>query len=292
MIAPNAAVLTVPARGWLRHLDFSAGVVLLVLILIGALFALPVTAKDLQAVYIGDRLQAPFWLPQGHPGSILGTDQLGRDVLTRLLYGARISLTIGVLATVLSAVIGVILGLLAGYYGGAVDAVIMRITDVFLAFPGIILSIIAISVLGAGVQNLVIVLAITSWEIYARTVRGVILSLRRRDFVIAALSVGASDARILVRHLLVNSMTPIFIIASLQVASMILTESALSFLGLGIQPPTPSWGKMVAEGREYLDSAWWISTFPGIAIVLTVLGVKFTSDGLADMLDPRSRGRS
>jgi peptide/nickel transport system permease protein len=265
------------------------GSVIVAIVAAVALAAPLIAREEITTVNITARLQPPFWLANGRDGSVFGTDQLGRDVLTRLVYGARISLTVALFSVVCSTLIGVVIGLVSGYYGGFVDALAMRLVDVFLAFPGIIFTIVVIGFLGPSERNIILVLAITQWTIYARTVRGVVLSLKFREFIEAARASGARDLRIILHHVLPNCVTPIGVLASLQVATMILLESALSFLGLGVQPPTPSWGIMISDGRQYLDSAWWISTVPGVAIVVTVLGVKFLSDGISSVLDPRGR---
>jgi len=234
-------------------------------------------------------LKPPFWLEGGSREHLLGTDHLGRDVYSRLVYGAQISLTISVLAALLGAVVGVAAGLIAGYLGGRVDAVIMRVADLNLAFPLILLALAVVALLGANLRNLVIVMAITTWMIYARVVRGLSLGLREREFVQAARALGAHDARIIARHVLPNVLAPVMVIWTLEVARIILMESALSFLGLGVPPPTPTWGRMLAEGRDYLTVAAWIAVFPGLAILITVLGINFLGDGLRDLLDPRLR---
>jgi peptide/nickel transport system permease protein len=234
-------------------------------------------------------LKPPFWLPDGSAQHPLGTDHLGRDVYSRLVYGAQISLTISVLAALLGAVVGVVAGLVAGYHGGRLGAIIMRIVDLNLAFPLILLALAVVALLGANLKNLVIVMTITTWMIYARVVRGLTLALREREFVQAVRALGAHDARIITRHVLPNLLAPILVIWTLEVARVILMESALSFLGLGVPPPTPTWGRMLAEGRDYLTVAGWISIFPGIAIMITVLGINFLGDGLRDLLDPQLR---
>lgn len=234
-------------------------------------------------------LKPPFWLEDGSLHHPLGTDHLGRDVYSRLVYGAQISLTISVLAALLGALVGVAAGLIAGYLGGRVDAVIMRIVDLNLAFPLILLALAVVALLGASLRNLVIVMSITTWMIYARVVRGLSLALREKEFVQAVRALGAHDVRIIARHILPNVLAPIIVIWTLEVARVILMESALSFLGLGVPPPTPTWGRMLAEGRDYLTVAGWISIFPGIAIMVTVLGINFLGDGLRDLLDPRLR---
>jgi peptide/nickel transport system permease protein len=234
-------------------------------------------------------LKPPFWLEGGSFAHPLGTDHLGRDVYSRLVYGAQVSLTISVLAALLGAAVGVAAGLAAGYLGGRVDMVIMRIVDLNLAFPLILLALAVVALLGASLRNLVIVMAITTWMIYARVVRGVSLTLREQEFIQAVRALGARDSRIIVRHILPNVAAPILVIWTLEVARVILMESALSFLGLGVPPPTPTWGRMLAEGRDYLTMASWIAVFPGLAIMFTVLGINFLGDGLRDLLDPRLR---
>ena len=234
-------------------------------------------------------LQPPFWQSGGSVQHPFGTDHLGRDVYSRLVYGAQISLTISVLAALLGAAVGVAAGLVAGYLGGRVDAIIMRIVDLNLAFPLILLALAVVALLGASLKNLVIVMSITTWMIYARVVRGLSLSLRQQEFVQAVRALGARDARIIARHVLPNVLAPVMVIWTLEVARVILMESALSFLGLGVPPPTPTWGRMLAEGRDYLTVAGWIAVFPGIAILVTVLGINFLGDGLRDLLDPRLR---
>ena len=234
-------------------------------------------------------LKPPFWQEEGSLQHPLGTDHLGRDVYSRLVYGARISLSISVLAALLGAVVGVAAGLVAGFRGGRVDAVIMRLVDLNLAFPLILLALAVVALLGANLRNLVIVMALTTWMIYARVVRGLSLGLREREFVQAARALGAHDTRIIGRHVLPNVLAPVMVIWTLEVARVILMESALSFLGLGVPPPTPTWGRMLAEGRDYLTVAGWIEIFPGLAILITVLGINFLGDGLRDLLDPRLR---
>ena len=267
----------------------NAGALIVGLVIVAALAA-PLLAttdpidQDLTVV-----LKPPVWLEDGSLRHPLGTDHLGRDVYSRLVYGARISLTISVLAALLGAGVGVLAGLVAGYVGGRVDAVIMRIVDLNLAFPLILLALAVVALLGASLRNLVIVMSITTWMIYARVVRGLSLTLREQEFVQAVRALGAHDARIIARHILPNVLAPVVVIWTLEVARVILMESALSFLGLGVPPPTPTWGRMLAEGRDYLTVAGWIAIFPGIAILVTVLGINFLGDGLRDLLDPRLR---
>lgn len=219
----------------------------------------------------------------------LGTDPNGRDVLSRIIYAARISLIVGFTAVIIGGTVGVVAGLVSGYYGGAADTLIMRIADIQLAFPFILLAIMVVAVLGGGIVNVIIVLGIGSWVPYARVVRGQVLSARSQEYVLAARSIGAQDALILFRHILPNVITPAIIIATFGVAAAIIGEATLSFLGVGIQAPTPTWGNMLADGRDYVSSAWWLALFPGLAIMLTVLSINVIGDWLRDYLDPRLR---
>jgi peptide/nickel transport system permease protein len=267
------------------------GALIVGLVIVAALAAPWLATTDPIDQDLGAALKPPFWLQDGSLDHPLGTDHLGRDVYSRLIYGAQISLTISVLAALLGAAVGVAAGLVAGYHGGRMGAVIMRIVDLNLAFPLILLALAVVALLGANLRNLVIVMAITTWMIYARVVRGLSLTLREQEFVQAVRALGAHDARIIARHILPNVLPPVLVIWTLEVARVILMESALSFLGLGVPPPTPTWGRMLAEGRDYLTMAGWISIFPGLAIMLTVLGINFLGDGLRDLLDPRLRGQ-
>jgi len=221
---------------------------------------------------------------------LLGTDHLGRDVLSRVLYGSRVSLVIGFSAVLVGGVLGSALGILAGFGGGRMDGVIMTVADAQLAFPFILLAIGIIAVLGPSFPTLVVVIGLSGWVSYARILRSQVLVLRSREFVEAIRGLGGSVLRIVLRHVLPNVLSSIVVVATLELARSIVLEATLSFLGLGIQPPTPSWGGMIQEGRDYLDSAWWISTFPGIVLMLTSIVVSRTGDGLRDMLDPTLRG--
>ena len=219
----------------------------------------------------------------------LGTDGFGRDILTRVIWGGRVSLEIGLLATGLSVIVGTVLGGIAAYFGGAVDTAIMRVADVFMAIPALFLILVVVALFGAGLMNTAAVIGLVTWAQVARIVRGECLSLRARDFVDAARALGASHRRILGRHVLVNALPVIIVQATLLLGQTILIESGLSYLGLGAQPPLPSWGNMIVEGRQFLASAWWVATFPGVAIFVTVLGFNLFGDGLRDALDPRLR---
>ena len=232
-----------------------------------------------------DRLQPPMFMAGGSSEHILGTDHLGRDVLTRLIYGARIALAVGGLAVSVSAFLGLFIALIGGYYGGAADALLMRLLDVQLSMPFMLLALAIVGIYGPSLINIIIVLTITGWVVYARVVRAEVLSLRTREFVVACRSLGGSNARIIVRHLLPNVLPSLVILAALEIGRMMLLESALSFLGLGIRPPNPSWGSMLADGRAYVASAWWLATCPGLAVSFTVLSLNIVADRLRDALD-------
>jgi peptide/nickel transport system permease protein len=244
----------------------------------------PLAARDPGAIDIAHRLQSPSW---SYP---MGTDDLGRDVLARILYGARISLLVGFVAVGIATLIGVVLGALAGYYGRWVDGVIMRFVDLMLCFPTFFLILAVIAFLEPSIWNIMIIIGLTSWMGVARLVRAEFLSLRERDFVQAAKALGAADIRVIFRHVLPNALSPVLVSATLGVAGAILTESALSFLGIGVQPPTPSWGNMLIAGKQTLGTAWWLSAFPGLAILITVLGYNLLGEGIRDAFDPRLQG--
>ena len=266
-----------------------AGTVLVGLIVLTAILAPFMGTRDPLQQNLALSNRPPVWQARGSVQAPLGTDQFGRDVWSRMVYGARISLMAGASASLLGALVGVAAGLAAGYYGGKVDAALMWLVDLNLAFPLILLALAIGAILGPSVRNLILVMALTTWMIYARVVRSVTLSLREREFVLAARSIGVQNGRIMWRHILPNLLAPIIVIWTLELARVILMESALSFLGVGVPPQTPTWGRMLAEGRNLLTTAPWIATFPGIAITVTVLGVNFLGDGLRDLLDPRLR---
>ena len=257
-----------------------------------AIFAPLVAPHQLEGeVSVGEqlrrRLKPPAWVEGGTPEFLLGTDSLGRDILTRIIYGSRVSLTVGFTAVTLSGTIGVILGLISGYSGGLAGDFIMRIADIWLAFPFLILAILFLSVLGPGLDKLIAVLALGGWVGYARVTRGQVLAVREKEYIEAARALGVPGVRILFRHIMPNTLAPIIVISSFAVATTMLAEAALSFLGLGVKPAIPTWGSMLADGRDYLRDAWWLATFPGIAIMITVLGINLFGDWLRDYLDPR-----
>lgn len=237
--------------------------------------------------HLENKLQPPLFQDPRGKTHYLGTDHLGRDVLSRVIYGIRVSLLIGILAVMLSAVFGVILGLISGYYGGFFDDLIMRIADVQLAIPLILLAITVIVVLGSSMKVLILVIGLTQWMAYARMVRGQALSLREKDFVTSAHAVGATDLLIVTRYIFPNTLSSVMVLITLNMATVIVLEAGLSFLGLGIQPPSPSLGTMLSESTSYLNAAWWLSTFPGLAIMGIILAINLFGDGLRDVLDPR-----
>jgi peptide/nickel transport system permease protein len=266
-----------------------AGAAILAVVVLMAIFA-PLLAPFSplhQAAQFND--QPPFWREPGGALHLLGTDPLGRDVLSRIIFGARVSLLIGGTAVLLAGSVGVILGLLAGYYGGVVETLIMRLVDTMLALPFILLAIVSVALFGQSLTGLVIILGLTGWLGYARIVRGVVLSLKQYPYVEAAHALGASHGRTLFRHVLPGVWTPVIVIATQQVGAMMIAESSLTFLGIGVPPTVPSWGAMIADGRSYVFDAWWVSTLPGLALTITVLAVYFFGDGLRDVLDPRLR---
>jgi peptide/nickel transport system permease protein len=219
----------------------------------------------------------------------LGTDQLGRDIVSRVIWGARVSLTVGFAAVFISGFIGITMGLIAGYFGGKVDAVISRIVDAVLAIPFVLLAIAIIAILGASLQNIILAIALRTWTVYTRVVRGEVFALKETDMVTGAKAAGASTLRIMLIYILPNVFSSVIVVATIYLGRMIIIESSFSFLGMGVPPPTPTWGGMLADGRGFLDTSWWLTLFPGIALTLTVLGVNLLGDWLRDVLDPRMK---
>lgn len=229
-------------------------------------------------------------LPPLTDGHILGTDQLGRDLLSRIIHGTKISLIIGLTTVVCAGIIGTIVGIVAGYFRGWVDILLMRLVDVQLSFPFILLVLVINAIIGVGLQNIIISLVIVGWIIYARVVRSEVLALREKEFIQSCVATGVPRWQIIIKHIVPNLFTPIIVLSSLQIATFIIAEASVSFLGFGVQPPDPAWGNMLSEGKDYIYSAWWMITFPGIAIVLTALGVNLFGDWLRDVLDPELKG--
>lgn len=257
----------------------------LILFMVIGVFAPWLSPQDPNAQNLAGRLRPP-----GTDGHLLGTDSLGRDVLSRLIHGTRISLMVSFAAVALAAIIGVVVGLVSGYAGRWVDSVVMRVVDAWLAFPFLLLAIAIVAVLGRGVNNIIIALVVTGWVLYARLVRGETLSLREREFVLSARSLGTPPLAIMFKHILPNCLAPIMVVATLEIGIVIVTEASLSFLGLGAAASEPSWGSMLADGRAYVTRAWWLATLPGLAIFLVVLAVNIMGDALRDALDPRHEG--
>ena len=263
------------------------GVFMVSSVLFIALFAPFLAPHDPMQHNRRERFMPPTWMDGGSRTHVLGTDQLGRDILSRLIYGSRISVVVGVAAVAIGGAVGALLGLLAGLYGGSLDAIISRGIDTFLALPFLILVLAVVGILGPSLPTIILVLGFTGWATYARVVRGETLAMKERGFVSSAQALGASQLRIARKHIFPNITASIIVLGTLDIAATILAESSLSFLGLGVQPPAVTWGLMVASGREFLSSAWWLAVFPGLCISYTVLGVIFFGDFLRDLLDPK-----
>jgi peptide/nickel transport system permease protein len=270
-----------------RDLPALAGLGVIAAAVVVAAFAPALAPSDPVKNRLLDRLTPPMWAQGGSARHPLGTDTLGRDVLSRLLHGARISLIVGLAAVLVAGVVGVGLGLVAGYRGGWADDLLMRLGDIQLAFPVLLLGVVVIAVLGASLVNMILVLGASSWVTYARIARGETLSLKERDFVAAARALGAPARHVVARHLLPNVLPSLMVVTTFSVARTIIAEASLSFLGLGLPPPTPSWGAMLDEGRNYITTGWWLALFPGLAILLLVLAINLCGDWLRDALDPR-----
>jgi peptide/nickel transport system permease protein len=279
-----------PERRWdiFLQLNFLIPVTVLTVMLLGAIFAQQVSPYDPLQTSLTARLQPPAFAG-GTEAHLLGTDKLGRDILSRIIYGARVSLSVSLLVILVTGTIGTTLGILSGFFGGWADSLIMRVTDVSLAFPGILIALLLAVTLGPSFTTVVLAISLLGWAAYARLIRGEVLKLRNADFVAQARIVGASPGRIMLTHIFPNVVNPLLILATLSVGLVILIESALSYLGAGIPPPTPTWGSMVSDGRGLIDTAWWISFFPGLAIGMVVLSGNFLGDWLRDRLDPRLR---
>ncbi|MGP4079291.1 ABC transporter permease [Pseudalkalibacillus sp. R45] len=273
----------------LRSKTGTLGLVIVLAMVGMAVFADVIAPYNPAETDVVNRLLPPSWVEGGNPDYLLGTDNLGRDILSRIIVGSRVSLLVGISAVVLAGAIGLLLGLLAGFYGKWIDTVIMRTVDSFLAIPNILFMLIVLAVIGPSLMTMIFALGGTTWVVYARMVRGETLSVKERDYVRSARAVGAKDVRIIWQYILPNIVSSFIVIATLNVATTIILESSLSFLGLGIQPPDVSWGLMLSDGREYLATSWWVATFPGVAITITVLGIIFLGDWLRDVLDPKMK---
>jgi peptide/nickel transport system permease protein len=271
------------------QLTFIIPVVVLLVMVILAIFAPLLAPYPFDQINMPERLMPPFFMDGGSSHHILGTDHMGRDIMSRVIFGAQISLSIAMLVIFITSSIGTVVGVISGYLGGRTDAFLMRITDISLSFPAILIAILLAATLGAGYWTVVIALSFLGWAPYARLIRGEALKLSEADFVSQARIIGASPIRIMIRHIFPNIVNPLIVMVTLSIGMVILTEAVLSYIGAGIPPPNPSWGAMVEEGRTYIDSAWWIAFFPGAAIGLVVLAGNFLGDWIRDKLDPRLR---
>ncbi|NNE36652.1 MAG: ABC transporter permease [Rhodothermales bacterium] len=265
----------------------TAGVVVLGVIALMALAAPLLSPYDPEVVNIRARLQPPAWMSGGSMANLLGTDSVGRDILSRIIFGARMSMFVAVCTVLIGGSVGSVLGVIAGYFRGRTETVIMRLVDIQLAFPSILLAVALMAILGPSVRNVILVLSLSTWSSFCRVARGETLSVCEQEFVAAARVIGAGNRRVILRHVVPNMISPIIVVASFAVATAIINEASLSFLGVGVPPSTPTWGGMLGEGRNYLRLAWWVSTLPGVALMLAVYSVNVLGDWLRDYLDPR-----
>jgi len=273
----------------LRYFKVMVGGIILAALVVCGLAAPLLAPFDPQEQRLESRLEAPAWLGGRAQANLLGTDNLGRDILSRIVYGSRISLLVGATTVVLAGLVGCFLGAVAGYFGKRVDEVVGKITEIFLAFPFLLLAIALMAFLGQGVINIIIALMVSRWVQYCRVVRGEVLSLKERDFVTAAKALGARDYYVLLRHVMPNTFASVTVVATFAMAIVIISEASLSFLGLGVPAHIPTWGSMLSEGRSYMNRAPWLTIFPGMAIFVTVFGINLLGDGLRDILDPKLR---
>jgi len=267
-------------RQLLRDKRAAVGLTILTIIVVATIFAPIISSYNPQSQEFG-MIEPPSF------AHLLGTDDLGRDLFTRILYGARISMFVGIVTVAISAVVGVTMGLVAGYYGGWIDTILMRYIDIQWAFPNFIIAVYLVAVFGTGLSNVIVAVSLAFLDDFARLTRGMVLSIREEEYVLAAKSLGASDLSIIFRHILPNAMAPIIVQATISVSYAILAEAALSFLGLGVKPSTPTWGLIVSDSRSFISRAWWLGVFPGLAIMITVLSINFVGDALRDILDVR-----
>lgn len=274
---------------WLRHFKIWVGGAILVLLFVCGVAAPMLAPRDPQAQALEDRLKPPRWFDDGSAAYLLGTDNLGRDMLSRIIYGSRISLMVGAATVIFAGMLGCALGAIAGYFGKAADEIVSKISEIFLAFPFLLIAIAMMAFLGQGVGNLILALMLSRWVQFCRVVRGEVLSLRERDFVTAAKALGGRDWYVLFRHVVPNTFASVTVIATFGMAIVIITEASLSFLGLGVPVHIPTWGSMLSEGRSYINRAPWLTIFPGLAIFITVFGINLLGDGLRDVFDPKLR---
>lgn len=292
-LPPEQSELKRVVSTFLRSRIATFGALVFILFILVAILARVLAPHDPALQDLSRRLAPPIGLgmEKASPEFPLGNDNLGRDILSRLLVGSRVSLVAGICTILLASSVGSLLGAAAGFYRGFLDNTVMRIVDIWMAFPSLLLAIAVGAALGPGLLNLVLALALTNWVVYCRVVRAEVLSIRERDYVTSAQALGASDLRIILLHILPNVLAPILVISTYQMGSVIIAEASLSFLGIGIQSIVPTWGGMLSDGREFMRESWWLATFPGIAISTVVLSVNWLGDGLRDALDPRLRGR-
>jgi peptide/nickel transport system permease protein len=272
-----------------RHFKVLLGGAILLMLFICGVAAPLLSPHDPQAQTLEDRLRPPRWAENGSPAYLLGTDNLGRDMLSRIIYGSRISLLVGVATVIFAGIVGCTLGAVAGYFGNLPDDLVSKISEIFLAFPFLLIAIAIMAFLGQGVGNLILALMLSRWVQYCRVVRGEVLSIKERDFVTAAKALGGKDFYVLSRHVVPNTLASVTVIATFGMAIVIITEASLSFLGLGVPTHIPTWGSMLSEGRSYINRAPWLTIFPGLAIFITVFGINLLGDGLRDIFDPKLR---
>jgi len=273
----------------IRYLKLWVGGAILALLVVCGVAAPLIAPRDPQAQTLEDRLRPPRWNDNGMQAYLLGTDNLGRDMLSRIVYGSRISLMVGAATVIFAGIVGCTLGAIAGYFGSTADEIVSKISEIFLAFPFLLIAIAIMAFLGQGVGNLIMALMLSRWVQYCRVVRGEVLSLKERDFITAAKALGAKDAHVIFRHVIPNTVASVTVIATFGMAIVIITEASLSFLGLGVPVHIPTWGSMLAEGRSYINRAPWLTIFPGLAIFITVFGINLLGDGLRDIFDPKLR---
>lgn len=292
VLPPKRSSLKRWARLLLKSKTGTLGFIITLIVIILGIFAPYIAPYDPAEINPLAMNKPPLWLEGGTSEHLLGTDNLGRDLLSRIIYGTQVSLVVGIFSVIVAGIIGMFFGLVSGYHGGFIDNAIMRVVDAFLSIPNILFMLVLIGVFGPGLITLICVIGATKWVIYARLVRSEVLSIKERDFVKASRTIGTGNFTIMYKHILPNVFSSFVVVSTMNVATAILLEASLSFLGLGIQPPMVSWGGVLESGRDYIATSWWIATFPGIAITITVLGIIFLGDWLRDVLDPRLQGKN